>query len=417
MERNLLEKEIAALNSEANSLTNFRSAALTDAEIKMYPAAFPGTVTEKSYLREENRRKIITVNGKKLSYLPDQPVDVLGENDDWLLVEGDAAIDEGRAEKPYLVNNSPVKLQGWIKKIWVVHKAPLKLDEEPKPGQPQTGGSTFYLEIDLGISDKQYRYFEKGVKKFGTAAAIPPKMTAVYIPQNFNAAAETDLIIYLYGFVDDHPKMISKGGKLYVPSIQYYLNYALAKPLTTPKGTAINSFLDFRPIINASGKNVIFAAPTLGAMSQYGNLVNSFDKYVIQVIWAINEYAFKARNLSGQLNLRNIIIAAHSGGGSPMLGIAELSKSAYAKRIKSFWGFDSWYNDPSRWNTIAQNIVKNNQPVSIYAYHYSSTGVPKELGNVVTVIPRVTKDNPLKQVQGKHFTALPEDFEARLDNL
>jgi hypothetical protein len=418
MERNLLEREIAALNSMANSLANLRSAASTDAEIIMYPSKFAGKITEQSYLRKEDLKTIQIIDRKKLYYPTNQWIDVLGENEDWFLVEGEAAYVEKGKEKIYSVNNTSVKLQGWVKKPWIIYKTPPKLIEEPKPGAPQTDGYTCYVEIDLRIGDKGYRCYSKNPvtqkveTKVCTASAVPPKMTAIYVPQKFQPIAETDLIIYLHGYLDGIPDFIKPGGgKVYIPPIKYYLNYV--KPPD-------KRYFNFREIINRSGKNVIFVAPTLGGKSQSGNLVKNFDNYVDQVIWAINEHIFKARKIKGKLNLRNLILTAHSGGGSPMLKIAQQKTSKYVPLIKSYWGFDSWYQGSEPWNLIANDIAKNKKTVTIYAYKYNSNGVPKEDKKIVFVT-RAADDQGLKNITKKdedlHFPLLPYFFEERMSNL
>jgi hypothetical protein len=418
MERNLLEREIAALNSAANSLTNFRSNALTDAEIELYPTKFPGKLTEQSYLRKEDLKTIQSIDRKKLYYSANQWIDVLGENGDWFLVEGEAAYVEKGKEKIHSVNNSPIKLQGWIKKSWVIYEIPPKLDEEPKAGTPPTDGYTCYVEIDLKIADRGYRCYirnpvTKNVEtKVCTASAVPPKMTAIYVPQKFQPKAETDLIIYLHGYLDGTPDFIKPGGdKVLIPPIKYYLNYV--KPPD-------KRYFNFREIINRLGKNVIFVAPTLGGKSQSGNLVRNFDNYVDQVIWAINEHIFKARRIPGKLNLRNLILTAHSGGGSPMLKIAQLATSKYVPLIKSYWGFDSWYNGSAPWNLIAAEISKNKRPVTIYAYRYNSAGVPTEDKKIVFVT-RAADDQGLKNITKKHehlhIPLLPYFFEKRISHL
>jgi len=418
MERNLLEREINALLESTGFHSGLSGKTFSDAEVKLYPTKFAGKLTEQSYLRNEDLKTIQIIERKKLYYPANQWIDVLGENGDWFLVEGEAAfVDKGK-EKIHSVNNTPVKLQGWVKKSWVIYKIPLKLDEEPRPGTPQTAGYTCFVEIDLGIADKGYRCYvknpdtQKVETKVCTASAVPPKMTAIYVPQNFKPAAETDLIIYLHGYLDGIPDFIKPGGgKVYIPPIQYYLNYV--KPPNT-------KYFNFREIINRSGKNVVFVAPTLGGKSQSGNLVKNFDNYVDQVIWAINEHIFKARKIPGKLNLGNLILTAHSGGGSPMLKIAQQAASKYVALVKSYWGFDSWYQGSAPWDLIANDISKNKKSVTICAYRYNSGGVPKEDKKIVFVT-RAADDQGLKNITKKgedlHFPLLPYFFEERMKNL
>jgi hypothetical protein len=409
MERNLLEREIAALRGTENFFAFTPWFATPKIAVPtVFQTKLRGKVTEPSFLRQADLKTREKTNGKYIYYLPNQWVDILGDNGEWFLVEGTAAFMDGRKETPY-----PTTIQGWIKKDWVIYKIPPKLDEEPKAGMAQINGYTCYVEIDLKITDRRYRYYDSSRKaQTGTAAAAPPKMTAIYVPQNFKPADETDMIIYLHGWLDGIPHFINLDGtpykntnvKPYIPPIQYYLNYS--SPNT-------QRYFNFREIINQSGKSVVFVAPTLGGKSQPGKLAENFDNYVDQVIWAINEHIYKARNLNGQFKLRNLILAAHSGGGSPMLGIAEQSKSTYVSRIKSYWGFDSWVSDPSRWNTIA-----NNPAISIYAYHYSHNNVPDRKKSTVSIIPPPLPPNyNVVPQKGKHFIQLPVDFKQRVDAL
>lgn len=401
MERNLLEREIAALGGAAKFPRNIFA---MEAELKSFPSKFPGKTKEMSYLREEDLKTKQTVDKKTPYFLSNQWIEILGEDGDWFLVEGDAFYTEKGKEKQF-----SVKLQGYIKKSWVIYQTPAKLDEEPRSGKTKTGEYTVYAKIDLGITDKAYRcyVYDKDTKKSKQSVcytdAIPDKMTAVYVPKNFKPEKETDMIIYLHGFQDGIPGMVKSAGKTYTPSIQAYLNYA-DKP-----------YFGFRRLIDSLGKNVVFVAPTLGAKAQYGKLASGFDNFVDQIIWAIDEYALKERGSNGKFKLRNIILAAHSGGGSGMLAIAQQTKSVYAKRIKEYWGFDSWYNGSSPWNAIAKD-----KSVNIYAYWFDSSGVPKEDKKTVFVTA-AAKDESLTKIMAKgesrHFALLPFYFEERLKGL
>src|SRR5215218_1530837 len=119
MERNLLEREIAALQG-AEHFFPFRIPwfpAPNPASPTIYQTKLRGKTTEVSFLRKADlKTKEKQSNGKDIYYLPNQWVDILGENGDWFFVEGTAAYMDGRTEKPYLANNNPATIQGWIKK-------------------------------------------------------------------------------------------------------------------------------------------------------------------------------------------------------------------------------------------------------------------------------------------------------------
>jgi len=111
MERNLLEREIAALNSAANSLANLQLATSADAEYETYRTGkFYGFLTEKSFLRNKDLKTKQTFQGKALYYPNKQMVEILGENSDWILVQGGATDEKNGIEQ---------NLKGWIKKSWV----------------------------------------------------------------------------------------------------------------------------------------------------------------------------------------------------------------------------------------------------------------------------------------------------------
>lgn len=420
MERNLLEREIAALQGAEHFFTYIPwfTTPKVAAPI-MYQTKLRGKVAETSFLRQADLKTKEKINGKDVYYLPNQWVEVLGENGDWFLVEGEAFYTERKKEK-----KSSSKLQGYIKKSWVIYKIPAKLDEEPKSGKPPSE-YICYVDIDLNLkanqNNKAYEAVKKDNKWISTAWVIdfPEQLTAIYVPNNFKPDLETDMIIYLHGHLNAYPGLKNAGSGKNSKSIKEYLDYSLptdfTKSFTTSKGNSIKSYFDFRSMINDSGKNVIFVAPTLGPRSQYGNLAVTFDNYVDQVIWAINEYVFKERSLAGKFKLRNLIVAAHSGGGSAMLKIAQQTKSVYVKRVKEYWGFDAWYNSSWSWNVIAKN-----KSVIIYAYPYDSWGTPTEDKKTVFVTD-AGKDANLTKLMGKgesrHFALLPYYFEERLGKL
>ncbi|MDX1939238.1 MAG: hypothetical protein SFU99_01725 [Saprospiraceae bacterium] len=282
----------------------------------------------------------------------------------------------------------------------------------PKLEEEHINGHTCYVEIDLGLDkeeNKKYYCYKKdktnkSIKVGCLTKSAPKKMTAIYVPENFNNTSKTDIIIYLHGHLMAHPGMVKHKGtnEIYSPSIKEYLNYKK------------KDYFNFRKIINEANRNVVFVAPTLSPLSKYGSLVEKFDYFIEQVITAINEYIIKARQLQGQFNLGNIIIAAHSGGGTAMLGIAKQKASKYAIRIKEFWGFDSWYNyqkekvSEKRFTSWDKKVVENK---SIYAYYFNSKYPPKASGKVLVEHPYKRK------LKLDHFTLLPYYFKERLSSL
>src|SRR5271169_1544539 len=152
--------------------------------------------------------------------------------------------------------------------------APALLKTETRPP-----GRTLYVDIDLGVRGK-------------------PPQCAIFIPDGFDAGSRIDIVLYLHGFnIPD--------GAL---SIDQYLKQDYGK---------------LREGVNASGRNVILIAPTLGAKSQAGALVQpgGLDDVLGKSLAAIQVHG----QLTGPpkiLAVGNLILAGHSGGGKPVREIA-----------------------------------------------------------------------------------------------
>lgn len=120
MERNLLEREINALFEVPDYPSGLSREALMDAEFIAFPQGlFYGYIKEKSFLRDKDLKTKQKFNGKELFYPNKQQVNILGEDGDWFLVEGNASYMDKGVEFVYSENNVTVKRKGWIKKAWV----------------------------------------------------------------------------------------------------------------------------------------------------------------------------------------------------------------------------------------------------------------------------------------------------------
>lgn len=167
-----------------------------------------------------------------------------------------------------------------------------------------------------------------------------PPMTAIFVPKDYKKPAQIDLVLWLQGHHNSPPKY--------------------------PRELSIDRYLDaaqyphfaFREGVNASNKNVIFVAPTLGYNSQAGNLIkrDGLAWYIDQVLAALKAYSEPFRSMSELPPLDNIIVACHSGGGAPMRQIANTPQK-YLDKIQQFWGFDCLYNkgDEQAWFNWARS--------------------------------------------------------------
>jgi hypothetical protein len=99
-----------------------------------------------------------------------------------------------------------------------------------------------------------------------------------------------------------------------------------------------------RQRLNASGRNVILVAPTLGPHSQPGNLTaqGGLDVFLGRTLATIRAHA--GDGWPDVLVLRNLIVACHSGAGVDERELVGGSDKALAS-LKNSWGYESLYHD------------------------------------------------------------------------
>jgi hypothetical protein len=153
-------------------------------------------------------------------------------------------------------------------------------------------------------------------------------MTGVFVPKNYKVSSEVDLILYLHGHhanatIDDYW------------SASYSYQFHL------------------REWLNATDKNAVLVAPSLGPTSESGHLLEEGggDSYLDEVMDALGEFGPHTSTPS----VGNIVLAAHSGGGVPMRFLARKGFKKYHDKVKECWGFDCTYNsdDASNWTDWA----------------------------------------------------------------
>lgn len=233
---------------------------------------------------------------------------------------------------------------------------PPRVAHKPSADPP---GETILVTINLG---KDVRCVKKDEKRncieWSKPFQIRPE-TGIFLPENYvpDPRGNVDLILYLHGHKTDTPgcdALISE----YWDGVQF------------PE-------LALREEINASRKNVILVAPTLGLLAEPGDLARGkgLDSYLEQVLAALAAYGpFGGRSLS----IGSLVIAAHSGGGVTMRKLA-LSGSQAADKIVECWGLDSLYNsgDVEHWLSWA----KSHSSAQLFSYYYTDlpTDNSKEL--------------------------------------
>lgn len=157
----------------------------------------------------------------------------------------------------------------------------------------------------------------KGISNLGK------DLTGIYLPENFKAVEYYDVILYFHGLRWD-----GKYGcrDFTFPTIREYWK--------------TSGYL-LREGLNESGKNAVLVAPTLGTGSaSIGILKNDFEGFMQQVHEALKRHSA----ITGDPQVRNIILSAHSGGGYTMNSILS-QKDPVVQRIRECWCFDSLYND------------------------------------------------------------------------
>ena len=157
-----------------------------------------------------------------------------------------------------------------------------------KPMQPRTAAYPYETTPPLASCYVDIR--------LGSEAHLRP-MTGIFFPAGYKAKAEVDIVIYFHGHRIERRNVKE--------SIVSYWNKAY-----TP-------YFPLREVLNESGKNVILVAPTLGPRSQPGWLGSKggLDRYVNQVLAAITAHG---PHKGTKVSVGNIVLAAHSGGGSIM---------------------------------------------------------------------------------------------------
>lgn len=170
------------------------------------------------------------------------------------------------------------------------------------------------LDLDGTVHHDNGDWIEEGTIFVEEDLGIPNRssMSAIYLPHAFRNDDQVDVLLYLHGITTQ-------------PSIQAYLHtYRL------------------REIVQASGKNVVFIAPTLGKNAEPGSLVTSGGAltYLNNLMASLRTYGPYPSD-SSPPTIRTIVLAAHSGGGYSMLKIAyDLKGSGLNSEC---WGFDCLY--------------------------------------------------------------------------
>jgi hypothetical protein len=187
-----------------------------------------------------------------------------------------------------------------------------------------------------------------------------PNDTGIFFPDKYVPSSTLDLLVYFHGL----PKPCGGSDSDRIWDIWRSSTFLL------------------REWLNKSNKNVVLVAPRLRGDSSGLHLDMAADEFLKTILAFIRLRVLAAPfNWQGtqlppenqcrpdppiqwrgfdrqrteqstgttdtfQMSIGNLILAAHSGGGSPMLQMARTSKFA---KVRECWGFDSMYGSPDQW--------------------------------------------------------------------
>ena len=230
-----------------------------------------------------------------------------------------------------------------------------ELEYESAPAVParigdsqSAAGYTCYVNIDLGRGN------------------IPLTKTGIFVPVNFNPALPCDIVLYLHGMTSSFPgpeaDIETYWTKTRLPAYDFRL----------------------REAFSSAGKNCLLVAPSLGkSPNSYTNRLSGaaggLDDYLDHVLAAIAQYVMP-RYGNQPFSFRNLILAAHSAGGSQMRKIALQSNPRHGARLTQCWGFDSLYGGESLWASWA---LRNPQKQLCIYYLGSTFGHARNLYQTV----------------------------------
>lgn len=216
--------------------------------------------------------------------------------------------------------------------------------------------------------------------------------TGVFFPSGFKFPDKFNVIVYFHGH---------KAGEF--KTINEYWN-----------GRLHNLYL--REDINATGKQVVLIAPTMGAKPGSGINVGmgifadpgAADSFLAEVVRWIRKYVPQYAAKSRAPEIGNIVLAGHSGVG----GILSQQVRTMRSAVSEVWGFDTMYGQGSRLVDVKGgkkevNIDVAGEWLDSALSHHTVVGFQPAPGIIPIPIPKlcpttqfyfywVTSDDPVK---------------------
>jgi hypothetical protein len=185
--------------------------------------------------------------------------------------------------------------------------------------------------------------------------------TGVFFPEKYQPSDKLTVLLYLHGH--DNPSI----DKHWVP-----------KP---GQVDGVPNVYLVREQLNDSGKNLVLVAPSLGLKSEAGVLVKTgVNWYLGEVLDRLVKNAPAELKIGDTTAVVDVFVMAHSGGGVPMLDLAQaIPSNGAGNLIRQFWGFDCLYA-PAGHHARAYNdnsVLDPFDPEAKWAFWaFSQQGIP-----------------------------------------
>jgi hypothetical protein len=283
---------------------------------------------------------------------------------------------------------------------------------------------------DVGPFPSDYSdLLPKGVPPFETSANSAPASktwyfpirlaagnpTGVFIPKDFTYPKREETVDVILFF---HGNKVGDFGKIATSNINYYLSGHYMK-------------IDLREQLNASGKNALLVAPTMGAAP--GHQLDSNpdlgifaqpgggDCFLDHVMQWLGHYDPRFNSVT----IGKVVLAGHSGGGSPI----HIQMNSMQTDICEVWCFDVVYWMLDDWIRFA-NTLAITHPNSLITFYHGVQSTPsynalddraKSAGKKYSKEDRMTAGgkrnmNFVETGKADHFGALTDNFPKQLES-